>query len=242
MRVLVDGVVRAGCRASSPARADVSGSGRSGRCRPATSPRMPIEAGLTPPIAVDSARTVPISITATTITTIAPSRTGIGDGRDRSAACRRRPGSQAQAPSSGSDPADEVAGGHVEMALQDRRHRDRQLGEAARDRQQDDAAERLTETQAHVERVVVARSATRRPGDDCGRDEDRGRGAATRARSRASTIERGSAGSPEAWSPQWSRVASRTPKAIRTVPLMPSMILRMRGRRSTSPALATNAP
>ena len=75
------------------------------------------------------------------------------------------------------DPADQVSGGHVEMALQDGRHRDRELGQAPGDRQQDDPTERLAEVQPVVEGIGRPRQRDPGdPGDDRGGDEDRDEG------------------------------------------------------------------
>ena len=55
------------------------------------------------------------------------------------------------------DAADEVARGDTQLAFGDRRDRDRQLGQAAGDREEDHAAERLAELEAIVQGVGCSR-------------------------------------------------------------------------------------
>ena len=72
------------------------------------------------------------------------------------------------------DAADEVSGRHVEVALRDRGNGDGDLGQAARYREQDDAAERFAEMQAIVEGCRgPGEGGTREPGGHAADDEDR---------------------------------------------------------------------
>jgi len=112
------------------------------------------------------------------------------------------------------DPPDQVVGGETEVAACRCGHRDRQLGQAARDCEQQDAAELVAEAEAHVERVGRPRQQhARRPGRRrAGREDEHeqwGRGAGHAANQAARDETRMSAARPVAACVSLRRIASR---------------------------------
>src|SRR3954463_3434696 len=144
------------------------------------------DAGLTTPaIAVDGGSSAPIRTPETTSTTSSPSSTGVS-APTRKVSGRSDPTTKSQRTSTIVCPAippirvpaascrlPAAAAGGVRVAAGRRRDRDRDLGEAPRDREQDDPAELLAETEAHVERVRRLRKGDARdPGHGRRADED----------------------------------------------------------------------
>ena len=134
------------------------------------------DAGLTGPIRVDSGRSAPIRTPATTKMTSSASMHGHERADEEAQRLLARGDGVADHEHHRlhGDAADQVAGGEAEVALRRGGDGDRDLGQAAGDREQDDAAERLAEPEAPVDDVgrLRQRGAGDPDGDRAGREDE----------------------------------------------------------------------